>query len=541
MFTIIKFDEEISRRMSNAILFVTATDVETEYLHKKISPLPQHGKILKISHELNTYYIGKFGNYAIVHVQCSSMGAVGRAAALTTLIDSINTWHPKAVLMVGIAYGIDKKNQNIGDVLISETVIPYEQRKITTTQIIQRNPIPEAGQILLNRFKNCKEWSLTLHSGNIAKKIPGHILSGEALIDNIDFTKELLRTFPAAKGGEMEGAGLYAAASSRKVDEWILVKGICDYADGKKSKNKKKNQIIAITTAVDLCEKVLSIDNIFDDIKITMCHFDQKVTSQDFINKILFSSYESSCEPYYIKRKIDDEFITALKFYGVWVFGPCGFGKTATLTRNLTINFGNYIFFDLSSCIGKTNDEIFYVVLLGLCDAFSISDPSCASNDQVLKYIVKILSENCSTDNKYIYFDELPIKNADQLEDFINKIVAINCGVGLLCNGKVIKFIMSTIENPKKYLLPTSKKISEIIKFIEISSWHTEDIGLLVNLIISQLNISIQRADLDKIIIRSQNNPRFVKCFFKNWLTLNENPRYSLDLIIADTEQQVFI
>jgi nucleoside phosphorylase len=44
----------------------------------------------------------------------------------------------------------------------------------------------------------------------------------------------LLKIEPEAIGGEMEGAGLYAAARDAKVD-WILVKAICDWADGTKN------------------------------------------------------------------------------------------------------------------------------------------------------------------------------------------------------------------------------------------------------------------------------------------------------------------
>ena len=41
---------------------------------------------------------------------------------------------------------------------------------------------------------------------------------------------------PKAVGGEMEGAGVYAAAS-RENTAWVVVKAICDWGDGKKSKD----------------------------------------------------------------------------------------------------------------------------------------------------------------------------------------------------------------------------------------------------------------------------------------------------------------
>jgi nucleoside phosphorylase len=39
----------------------------------------------------------------------------------------------------------------------------------------------------------------------------------------------------------MEGAGLYASGHDHKVD-WIVLKAICDFADGNKGKDKEERQ-----------------------------------------------------------------------------------------------------------------------------------------------------------------------------------------------------------------------------------------------------------------------------------------------------------
>ena len=69
----------------------------------------------------------------------------------------------------------------------------------------------------------------------------GVILTGGKLLDNIDYREQLLKLEPEAIGGEMEGAGLYVSSHDKKVD-WIVVKAICDWADGDKKKNKKARQ-----------------------------------------------------------------------------------------------------------------------------------------------------------------------------------------------------------------------------------------------------------------------------------------------------------
>jgi hypothetical protein len=46
----------------------------------------------------------------------------------------------------------------------------------------------------------------------------------------------------------MEGTGLYVACENKKVD-WILVKGICDWADGNKAQEKESRQKTAADNA----------------------------------------------------------------------------------------------------------------------------------------------------------------------------------------------------------------------------------------------------------------------------------------------------
>jgi hypothetical protein len=64
----------------------------------------------------------------------------------------------------------------------------------------------------------------------------------------------LFERYPQAVGGDMEGVGL-AAAAVRNGVPWIVVKAICDWADGKKH---KKHQPLAAAAAVSLVNYVLS-------------------------------------------------------------------------------------------------------------------------------------------------------------------------------------------------------------------------------------------------------------------------------------------
>ena len=245
------------------LLIVTATETEKKELHQNLKPLPEQDKIIKVSKDKQTYFLGTFGAYPAVHVACDDMGAVSRNGSITTTMHAISLWKPKAVLMVGIAFGIDKKKQKIGDVLVSERIVAYEAQRVGI-KIIPRGKEGPASSVLVNRFKSTTDWEYKI-GARTPKIISGLILSGEKLIDDQKFRDNLIEAEPTAIGGEMEGAGIYAACDGQ-VQHWILVKAICDFADGNKSSRKAHNQKIAISAAVNLCEHVFSSPYGFDDI-----------------------------------------------------------------------------------------------------------------------------------------------------------------------------------------------------------------------------------------------------------------------------------
>lgn len=235
------------------LLLLTATKVEKDALHKVLSPLNGEKKLIKISDGKQTYYLGVFGKYNAVHVSCGKMGSSGKHSSLTTTNDAITFCKPKVAIMIGIAFGKGGK-QNIGDVLVSENITPYEVQRVGK-KTISRGTSEPACSIILDRFKHITDWKHEFSFYNKIRKpkiIIGELLSGEKLVDHKGFKEKLFKSFPQAIGGEMEGVGLYAACDT-KVKHWAVVKAICDWADGKKGVGKDKKQAIAAESAVALC------------------------------------------------------------------------------------------------------------------------------------------------------------------------------------------------------------------------------------------------------------------------------------------------
>jgi formylglycine-generating enzyme required for sulfatase activity/nucleoside phosphorylase len=210
------------------VLLVTVTRVEAEAvldLFSKASGVPWKRHLI----DDKIYYdLGEICGVNVYMVQ-SEMGAIGPGAALITIHKAIEALTPTCCIMVGIAFGINSDKQHLGEVLVSQKLQAYEPQKITGSgKIIARGDRVTASSRLLDKFRSGDmDW-------NGAKVHFGLILSGEILVDNKKFRDGLLALAPEAIGGEMEGAGLYAAANESKVD-WILVKAICDWADGNKS------------------------------------------------------------------------------------------------------------------------------------------------------------------------------------------------------------------------------------------------------------------------------------------------------------------
>ena len=246
-------DELVSLAGEIDIVLVTATDPEVEAVLRLLKPYPRQRAILKGFVEQETYYLGRFGACLAAVTKCRT-GSLDSGAATLATQHAQRVWRPKALVMVGIALGNDPAKQKIADVLVASQVISYEPQRVGEKQVVSRGPITPTSTTLLNRFENVTHWSFCRPDGLKCERHVGPLLSGEKLVDDPVFKAELFDRYPQAIGGEMEGVGLAAAAVRHGVP-WILVKAICDWADGKKH---KKYQPLAAAAAVSLVHHVFS-------------------------------------------------------------------------------------------------------------------------------------------------------------------------------------------------------------------------------------------------------------------------------------------
>jgi nucleoside phosphorylase len=535
---------DLIKEHDTILLIVTATDLETEILHSKLKTIPGEEKLLVAHHEERTYYKGVFGEYTCIHVQCDTMGSIGVTSSIITVREAIRLTKPKATVMIGIAFGIDNEEQKIGDVLVANSIIPYDFKKISPEKSTVRAHAVPTSTLLINKFKNARGWEHHLDSGK-ASKIIAPVFSGEELINSIVRRNELKAFNEQAKGGEMEGAGLYAAANGQT--EWILVKGICDFADGNKDLNKDKNQEIAMFSATSLCLEVFSSFEAFRSIglnpykKIILGLSEKKNPSQ--INKLLFDIYDSEKEEYYVERQIDELILNCLKFQSIWVHGKSGRGKSISVLRNIIQNSYQSISVSLANCVGFGIDDFFNEIHIEL---ISYLEPDSKihisqNHQEAVRKINLLLEKHFPDKTIFILIDEIPLGNDESFKIFTQRIFSLFISSSLVNANVNIKYVLSSIYSPEKNIEEYQQKIRSLIRFVEFEDWTNDELTLLITLIQKELNLEFEASVNEKLIRLSKGSPRWIKKFFKNVFILGGITTLNIENAIIQTNSEIII
>ena len=307
-------------KMNTDYLIVTVTKVESKAVLEAFQEATKREAEPVPIDDLIYFDLGKVNGARAFMVQ-SEMGAGGLGASQQTVRKGIEALSPWGVIMVGIAFGVDDKKQDIGDILVAQQLRPYDLQRVGEqdgqTQFVSRGDKPHASPWLINRLKSAD----LMWDG--AKVRFGVVLTGEKLVDNVDFREQLRGFEPEAIGGEMEGAGLYAACQDKKVD-WILVKAIGDWADGHKAKDKKARQQTAAHNAARFVLHALQFAPFKPPRARPIAEPEKEVE--------IYSSLPT--QPFFFGREkelasIAEAILPESRTWGVLIDGPGGIGKTA--------------------------------------------------------------------------------------------------------------------------------------------------------------------------------------------------------------------
>lgn len=237
----------MSEQIDCSLLLFIATTTEKEQLEAEARAMGLNFQKSYHSRLGRYYELGEVGDFRVVVVR-TEMGPLSFNGSAAKGIFFKGGTPATAIVQLGMAFGIDPTRQDCGDVLVSSSLIPYDRRKAVAHEGHYRMDYMSAHRhpakpSLLELFLKAGG-----QQGLPFKVHTGAILSGGTAIYSSRFRDELVGCFPhpleEIVGGEMEGVGLLSI-SPLDDPAWIIVKGISDFAEDKRTEDFKEMRKLA--------------------------------------------------------------------------------------------------------------------------------------------------------------------------------------------------------------------------------------------------------------------------------------------------------
>ena len=234
------------------ILVVTANAIEQgvllRYLAERFGgPLPSYWI------DDVPYQILPLEKYTLVHTHTQDTGDEYARRAINHAYRILPKKSIRRLFLLGICYGVDFQRQKIGDVVISDNVLGYrinfrDDNALGTVfepeKIFDKHPNAKLTGKLRSYATTYRICSKIPEEKN--RHIPlymGKFLSSDCLMSSREVKRAVVRTFSGAnkkerpQGGEMECCGLFKSVlfETGKFNQWLVMKGICDWGEDKNS------------------------------------------------------------------------------------------------------------------------------------------------------------------------------------------------------------------------------------------------------------------------------------------------------------------
>jgi len=175
------------------VILVFVNDNEKKAVCDALKERHARDPVVKFGEVLTYHDFGIIGGAKVLGLQIE-MGSTTPAGAAVSIFDALNEKNPQYVILVGIAFGMDREKQRIGDILVSQKLSQYEAEKISTSKDgelidIPRGDIYSIEQPILGRFR-------ALSAPPYRQGGPVHfglMVSGDKLIDFHETCKEKVR------------------------------------------------------------------------------------------------------------------------------------------------------------------------------------------------------------------------------------------------------------------------------------------------------------------------------------------------------------
>jgi uncharacterized protein YjbI with pentapeptide repeats/nucleoside phosphorylase len=457
----------------------------------------------------------------------------------------IRRFHPNFIVLVGIAGGFSG-NINLGDVAVSKYVEYYEYKKVDEEGLKPRpiNIAPPSKQ-LLDIVPNVRdEWRKYIKTPRPDGKpheetrvLTGFILSGETIQSGKLLLDEgILKKKPIAV--ETEAGGIGNAIWNARESQYIVIKGISDYADTPESqelREKWRNYASEVSAvfAYWLIQKV--IETLYQkSLKLR----EELVSYLEEIKKgftELSPIDGKSLKDYYVENKLAmmpagtwnkprervkgtpwrvEDFLRDREKWMVIIGAPFGMGKTS---------FVKYLAYKYAEQILAGNEEACFPVLVKLREITDIESGFIYKQETIESLLSKIWSENESR-KVLVILDGLDEYRGTPQEVF-RYLTKINPSL-----REKVKVIITTrlVEIPQEYirdgyvrLMPfDSDQVDEFFRKygVDLNYWECEKLGLNDEEITKPLFLWILGMILSDPSYRLEFKPRWSKELRKSLL-----------------------
>lgn len=271
------------------VMILTANPVEMAILHREMTR-GNRQVIKKIVSGNIVYFIFKWGKYKVVHLHQLECGANTEYGTNSLLNEALLHCTPNVIISLGVAFGIDPENQEIGEVIVSERLLPYNANKRKGNRLVA----------IRNQDKRIDKW-LGVRLGSVAGFMGnvyyGDILTGGSVLSSFEEKDRICCAYSETDylvGGEMEGSALFAEANFKRIPG-VVIKGICDWGAIKNEKDDNEGykapkieddredengicilsdaefkhgmQAYAMSMAIEKCNRLFSNKYLFDNPK----------------------------------------------------------------------------------------------------------------------------------------------------------------------------------------------------------------------------------------------------------------------------------
>ena len=222
-------------------LLMPATPTEEEQVLLYLEPKDESSdKYIETSVNNIPLYIGKYGKNPVIVAKTAPakdrQGPINATSVATIILTKIKSI--EYVVAVGVCFGINRKKQRLGDVVISSIICDFvcKREGATESGIYHRGPQNSVEDKILNIFTPPYNFPMP-HNNNVHI---GPVISTSNLIDNAAVKERLVKERQDAIGGEMEGAAINTAVKKKEPPALcIVIKSIGDWGDGKKKSSEK--------------------------------------------------------------------------------------------------------------------------------------------------------------------------------------------------------------------------------------------------------------------------------------------------------------